>query len=695
VLANKSKLNADAIVITGDLVDSGDDDAAYSRAKEFINTLLGAGYKVYSIPGNHDYSRWGLLGMGSESCRTNFHKLPRTSPGGKDGYPWVIPVGNETLILLDSMKAELDEKSYGATCVHPLHIGDYDMPLDPDSIHGCMGLDFIAPVALAVPKSGDQLSEGKLGAPQLEALSSRLAGLQDGRLNGAKVVVCLHHKPFDCDSSSQLDDADDFMARIKGQVDALLIGHATPDGTYWMDGKPPDNRNSTTPTNWETTWEIPIVDCVNLQHAGPRGFTPSDPAYPISLIDTSQNHIEVYFTDGRTITRSGLQPGSISGTITDSRTGTPVPNTYVTITVGSSPSPVASLYTDSNGVYSSGSLLPSTYTVAVPGYTGVTAPVTLVFGQAAVQNFAVPVTMPLLRGRVTDSQRGTPISGGLIGVFDFYAVGAAVAVATATTDANGEYKTFISGKTWCVNLNCVCPDYNSQPLYPAGNVTISGTGDTVFDFTLACTGSGTIRGTVLDDEGIALGGVNITASGGFFCKQVQATTDANGGYILSIANGGVNLSADLAGYESGQKPELILSPWSTLSESFVLLKLGVPATVTGLVTDKTGALVPGATVSTGSLTATAGADGSYTLTGVPSGVVTLEGSFNSPTAGQLTGASTATVVGNKTNTVNLKVTPYTPPLPCPSSADAPCPRAADVPCKAKPDQGGCTGKTPM
>src|ERR1017187_1646644 len=171
LIANKAKLNTDTIVITGDLVDSGDDNAAYDRATAFIELLTGNGFHVYSIPGNHDYSHWGELAWASEDNRKRFHKVSGTS-GDETKYPWVVSMGRDTLILLDSLKAELDGNLWGARCVHPLGIDDYHMPLDASSIAGGLGPDFAAPVAAVVIEGGDQLAQGFLGNAQLAALNN-------------------------------------------------------------------------------------------------------------------------------------------------------------------------------------------------------------------------------------------------------------------------------------------------------------------------------------------------------------------------------------------------------------------------------------------------------------------------------------------------------------------------------------------
>ncbi len=235
---NASQLGTNIVVITGDLTDSGD-AGDYQIAADFIQTLQGYGYVVFAVPGNHDYCKEGTLG----------NQLIVT--GGKDNarrqrfidyithysdYPHVKAFGNNILILLDSMQAEMDEDT------------------------------------------GDHWAQGKLGNKQLSLLKQMLAGYQADRKSGKKVIVCLHHSPFHntCDDTTGgLDDCEDFLGIIANKVDCLLFGHT---GDIHADY--PDQ---------ERMYGIPVINSENLEHAGTN--------IPITVVDTINNRIEVYPTD--------------------------------------------------------------------------------------------------------------------------------------------------------------------------------------------------------------------------------------------------------------------------------------------------------------------------------------------------------------------------------------------------------------
>jgi protocatechuate 3,4-dioxygenase beta subunit len=698
--ANKAKLNSNLVVITGDLVDSGDDANAYARARTFIQQLQNAGYTVYSVPGNHDYTHWGLLGMASKDYRTAFHQLPGTAPN--ESYPWCISIGNDKLILLDSMKDEMDAQSYGAAC-NVILTGSHlwDMPLDPTHIATCLAVDTTGlPANYVSIKSGDQLSQGRLGNDQLTKLTSLLNSLQSARAAGATVAVCMHHRPFPTDSSSQLDDAGPFLniGNNGCKMDALLCGHATPDGIFWMDGTL--GRNNTlppAPTDWETSNNIPLVSCVNLQHAGPNGFPPATPAYPIVVVDTAQKQLEVYGTDGTgPLVRSGARC-VVSGMVTDYQFDQPVVGALVEISTAPDVAPFATATTDSNGNYTLSLASPGTYSIDVSGDP--TSVGNLITGWGTfTRNITTKINEPVLRGHVTDAVTRAAIAGAKVSISNFYQPG--VPIATATTDGNGFYHAYIPGQqtNWSLVVTVSANNY----VFPSvsADVTMTASGATE-DLQMTCIAPGIITGKVTDDQGNAVSGAQVTATGGYYPTTVPAKTDANGVYSLSITAGGVNLTVGEAGYQQQSINGITVNSGAKTTENVVLMKLGVPGTVTGrvlAVTSSGDSDVTGATVTCGSVSTTTAATGPsiYTLNNIPSGPATITATYYSATLGQFSGQVSVTVIGHETVTADT-IYMRLPPPPCSNNADNPpsCPHAADVPCKAKPDHGGCTGKTPM
>jgi 3',5'-cyclic AMP phosphodiesterase CpdA/5-hydroxyisourate hydrolase-like protein (transthyretin family) len=725
LIANKTTLNASTIVITGDLVDSGDDIGAYGRATAFIQTLTGNGYAVYSLPGNHDYSYWGELAWASEENRTRFHKLHGTS-GDKANYPWVQQIVSDKLILLDSLKAELDENNYGGRCVHPFNLGDYDMPLDASHIEACMVPNPSAGLLPGVVtiKLGDQLAEGILGSGQLEALSGYLDSYQSDRANGSKVIVCLHHNPFSEGSSNflgasgLLDDRQNFLDIINGKVDVLLFGHSTPDdnSNYWQDGSTPApdpapasndvpatyNDKSPSPTDWEKLNNIPIVSCLNMQHAGPLGYFPSKPDYPIVVIDTDKNQIEMWHTDGSgPISRQGFVPCPLTGTVVDRDTGKPIAGAEVDVSGVPSGKTIAIVSTDSNGVYNVPLSVPGTFNISVVAqlYAIDSAEKAVTSGIVNCRNFALAPSGAILRGTVKDQQSGTPIAGVQIEICDFY--GDATPIASDTTGPQGTYQVLIDYP----KVSTLEVSATKQNDYTQGynQFVLSGM-DTVQDFSLTAIGLCTIAGNVKDDQGVVVTGAQVVATGGYYSSTVQATTGDGGSFSLNINAGGVELSVSKDGYQTTNVTGILLSVWAPTFEEVILFRR-LPGNITGTVTDPSGNPAAGANVTivvdTGSTDSsgvstflTADSSGVYTLLNVLSGPASISASL-----GQLSGYESVTVIANETITApTLKLS--SPPV-CngPGQPDTPCTGLGKPdnprPCHGLADDPPCKGHTPQ
>ena len=645
LIANKEMLNANTIVITGDLVDSGDDSAAYDRATAFIGLLKANGFAVYSVPGNHDYSHWGELAWASEDNRKRFHLVPGTS-GDETKYPWVVSMGRDTLILLDSLKAELDDSQWGAMCVHPLGIDDYHMPLDASHIAGCLGPDFAAPLAAVAIAGGDQLAQGRLGPAQLSALNTLLISHQSQRAIGCRVIVCLHHNPFSTDSKGWLDDSADFLSIINGKVDALLFGHATPDGFYRQDGSVPSDAPSTTPSDWETKWQVPLISCVNLQHGGPKGYTPSKPAYPITVVDTDQTQLEVYFTDQTgPYVRRGLMAATVTGVVIDGQIGAPVAGAEIDVYVPPALVPVASGTTDDRGVYTIGLTETGSYSISAASqfYGVASADFSVAWGGVANENFVLTLTGGVLSGTVSEVRTGAPIPGVEIDLCDLY--GTATPIASATTNALGYFRIlFDYPKIWAIDVFARANNYSEGMAQPS----LTGA-NTVLNFTLTATAPGTITGSVTDDQGAAVADAEVFASGGYYSTTVQATTGSDGSYRLNINAGGVNLSVSRPGYVATTVQNIELVAGSTITENLVLVKR-MPGNIAGTVLDPNGNLVPGAEVTADTVSGTTESNGTYLLANVLSGPVSVQATFGAESC-----AETVTVIANQTVTANLKL----------------------------------------
>ncbi len=180
ILENKEIHRAEVVVISGDVVDDGE-DWQFKQAAELISRLREGGYPVLVVPGNHDY--------GPDGYREN----PRSQQGFQEyishtnEYPAVYIVGGQGFVLLDSMLEEMRH-------------------------HEIWG------------------AQGYLGGEQLLKLDRILEELAENP-GVENVIVVLHHHPFDYLFYHGLRDHEDFkgvIARRKGappRVNVLLFGH--------------------------------------------------------------------------------------------------------------------------------------------------------------------------------------------------------------------------------------------------------------------------------------------------------------------------------------------------------------------------------------------------------------------------------------------------------------------------------------
>lgn len=177
IIFEKQPASNYVIVITGDLVEKATDPSNYEETRLYIGKLEQAGFTVLVAPGNHDY---GTGAFGSKDYVARFKEV--FFGDKKVQYPKVDVLDEVAFIGLDSMAEELHW---------------YDR----------------------------LFAQGELGQPQLERLEAILAG--SAVRDCSKVVVYLHHHPFDPRLFHELKDSADLgkVLRENGRVDALLYGH--------------------------------------------------------------------------------------------------------------------------------------------------------------------------------------------------------------------------------------------------------------------------------------------------------------------------------------------------------------------------------------------------------------------------------------------------------------------------------------
>lgn len=224
ILNNKEKHQSELVIISGDVVDDGEDWQFY-QAKEQLERLRENGFLVMVCPGNHDYGREGFL----ESHLSQAHFFSLIS-GVKD-YLHLQVIKGQAFILLDSMAEEIENiEMWGA--------------------------------------------QGNLGEEQLQKLDQILEDLaEDPEVEN--VFVVLHHHPFDFLFYHGLRDQADLKGVISRRinhpprVNGLLFGHKHIENRF---NDPDENKEelfgidliyasgSTVERNQEGRMVIPVIN---------------------------------------------------------------------------------------------------------------------------------------------------------------------------------------------------------------------------------------------------------------------------------------------------------------------------------------------------------------------------------------------------------------------------------------------------
>lgn len=224
ILNNKEKHQSELVIISGDVVDDGEDWQFY-QAKEQLERLCENGFLVMVCPGNHDYGREGFL----ESQLSQAHFFSLIS-GVKD-YLHLQVIKGQAFILLDSMAEEIENiEMWGA--------------------------------------------QGNLGEEQLQKMDQILEDLAEDP-GVENVFVVLHHHPFDFLFYHGLRDQADLKGVISQRinhpprVNGLLFGHKHIENRF---NDPDENKEelfgidliyasgSTVERNQEGRMVIPVIN---------------------------------------------------------------------------------------------------------------------------------------------------------------------------------------------------------------------------------------------------------------------------------------------------------------------------------------------------------------------------------------------------------------------------------------------------
>jgi large repetitive protein len=317
-------------------------------------------------------------------------------------------------------------------------------------------------------------------------------------------------------------------------------------------------------------------------------------------------------TAGDTVTQDvTLQKASKVDVFVADTHAVPVSGAAVTVTSVADGSTLTGS-TDASGHVVIDGLVPGDYTVTstADGYfTAPPVPLT-VTALETTYPLDVPVLSPgSVSGIVTDPT-GAPLAGATVSL-----EGAGVN-ATTTSAADGSF-TFNGLDLGQYTVKASNPLYVS-PTPQIADVTDYGMTTTV---ALQFTAGSTINGEATVNEA-PLAGVTVTIDGPV---TVTTTTDGDGLYSVGVLPVGTyTVSFDASGYISPADQSVTIStPGSTTT---VNGELNLPATISGTVTDPTGAPLAGVSVTADGpvfTTATTGPDGTYSLTGLDKGTYTV------------------------------------------------------------------------
>lgn len=294
-------------------------------------------------------------------------------------------------------------------------------------------------------------------------------------------------------------------------------------------------------------------------------------------------------------------------------------------------------------------------TFTLNGYATTTATVSVTAG-AIINIGNVPLSAApnsgIIQGTVTDASNGSPLSGVLITV-------TGSSTWTATTAANGTFK--------IINItpgNVTITASKSSYTLVTGASTVTAGDTMIFSPSLTVTPppalTGGLQGTVVDlATGLPLQGATVSVTGP---KSYTGSTDSAGNFLFStIDTGSYSVTVSLTGYGVNSYSIIITSGVTANLGSIALTLNPTTGTIQGTVTDSsTNAPISGAAITvsgSGAGTAVTAPDGSYQLSGISPGTITLSASKTG--YGAVTGTGTITVGGTLVYNIALTPAPVT------------------------------------
>ena len=188
--------------------------------------------------------------------------------------------------------------------------------------------------------------------------------------------------------------------------------------------------------------------------------------------------------------------------------------------------------------------------------------------------------------------------------------------------------------TMPANANLATPGYYMLFILNGSGVPSVGS---VIQISAIVAAIGTVTGKVTNSAGAPVGGASVSSGGD------GAITGSDGLYTLQVPAGASTLTAALAGYQSASESVTVTPGQSTQAATLQIQPLN-PGNVTGSVVNGSGQGLSGATVSAAGLTTSTAADGSYVLSNLPAGQITIDASLT----GFQSGSTTVSVVAATT-----------------------------------------------
>lgn len=347
----------------------------------------------------------------------------------------------------------------------------------------------------------------------------------------------------------------------------------------------------------------------------------------------------------------GFQPASASMTVTAGNTVTAPAITLISnvgnvtgTVVNSSNSPISgatvsfgggTATTNASGAYSFTNIPVGTIQLvaSASGFQSVTQNVTVVGGNTTTANFTLATandTPGTVTGIVTNISTKGVISGATV----------KWNTTSATANSSGDYTlNNVAGGTQTVTASA------TGYLPVSSSVTVNG-GTSTLNFQLST--AGILNVNVVNSAGAAVSGAPVNLSGGIIPTSLSGSTNASGLYssnwiaigTYTVTSGSVSETASVA---TGK------------TTTITITQNGGPTTgaISGTVTSSTGAALAGATVSSGTITTSSAANGTYTLANVNAGAATVTASL----AGYQTSTDNVTVTAGATTSANFTLNP--------------------------------------